>query len=171
MLEKRFKKFNIEYFKNLVFDFIDKYNLKIISFYPDPDKIHLFSHYQLHHLAPNRSANNQDGFCWAWKKQFKKVRRISFELYSRDNSNSIIIFIDLNKKKIILNKITGNKISESQVEELIKNNFEIKEDFVIKNFLVFLKKYILKILTGLIVAVFAGVVIKLIVHFFEKGGL
>jgi len=168
MIEKRFKKFNIENFKNLVFDFIDMCDLGIISFYPNPDKVYLFTHHQLHHLAPKRDARNEYGFCGAWQKQIKKVRQVAFELHSKENSNTIIMFIDLDKKKFIFNKIAVSNISEFQIEELVKNNFEICEDFSIKVFLSFFKKYFLEFLMAVLSSVVAGV---LIYHFFQKGGL
>lgn len=165
MIEKRFKKFNIENFKNLVFDFIDMYDLGIISFYPNPDKVYLFTSHQLHHLAPKRDARNEYGFCGAWQKQIKKVRQVAFELHSNENSNAIIMFIDLNKKKFIFNKIAVSNISEFQIEELVKKNFEICEDSFIKIFLSFLKKYFLKILIAIPSSFVAGF---LIYYFFKK---
>jgi hypothetical protein len=153
----KFKKFDFQGFINFVLKLVDKYRMVQIRF--NPERRELFNETQLRHIAPNRTINDENGFVWAWIRKQKEVRKVNFELFSDDNSLKIIMSIDLNKCTISLDKTDG--ISSVQVEETLKENFDIKslkyskidkiKDFL---FLIWNNKIVSGVIIGLIVAYF-----------------
>ena len=157
MFKKYFKKFDFREFIDFIYDLVDKYGMYEIRFYPEHRE--LFSEIQLTHIAPLRSVKNQNGFAWAWKQKQDDVRRVSFDLFSQNENYKITMTIDLDKKIISLDKING--ISTIQVEEALINNFTISNNWL-KRLLNLVKKYLVKIAIGVIVAVVGGIILKFI---------
>lgn len=121
MFKKNFEEFDFRGFVDFILELVDKYELGEIRF--NPEHKENFSEVQLTHIAPGRSTNNPNGFVWAWKRCQGIVRRVYFDLFSKNGSRKIAMTIDLNDKFISLDKEEG--ISSIEVEDILKNNMKI----------------------------------------------
>lgn len=157
MFERKFQKFDFRGFVDFIYEFVDKYGMHEIRFYPE--RRELFSESQLTHVVPYRSASSQDGFAWAWKQKQDEVRKVSFDLFARAGSPKVTMTINLDKKLISLDKIDG--ISAIQFEEVIKNNLNISDSWF-GQFQNSIKKHLPEILIGIIVTVIGGIILSLI---------
>ena len=157
MFKKSFKKFDFRGFVDFIYEFVDKYQMGEIRFYPEHRE--LFSESQLTHVAPYHNANDQNGFTWAWKQKQNEVRRVSFDLFAKAGNAKISMTINLDKKFISLDKIEG--ISAIQIEEEVKNNFLVSDGWV-ERLLGLMKKYLTKIIIGTIITVIGGIILSLI---------
>jgi len=159
MFKKSFKKFDFRGFVDFIYELVDKYGMYEVRFYPEHRE--LFSEFQLAHIAPSRSINNQNGFAWAWKQKRNEVKKVSFDLFAKAGSPKITMSIDLDKKFISLDKIDG--LSVVQIEEVIENTLIISDGWFGK-LPSLIKRYLIQITVGIIITVIGGVILRLVLQ-------
>lgn len=118
------KNFDFQKFIDFDRELVDAHKLGEVRFYPRQG-VELFDKYQLEHVAPNWSVDDERGFLFVWKKNREIVRVVDFEQFNQSGLPKIKMTIDLNQKMISINE--AQNISKEKIEESVKKFFEIKK--------------------------------------------
>lgn len=155
MFKYSFKNFDFYQFSEFIHKLIVKYDFWGIRFYPPAKYSDLFNEQQLTHVTPSRFIDDPKGFLWAWRRCLDKVKEVTFDFSTRDKQSQIRMTINLSKKNIALDKITG-QVSELQVEDVLRETMQLKNYSMVQKLAYFIVahvgKFIFAIATGLIIA-------------------
>jgi len=120
----KFERFEFQSFQGFIWDLIHRFQIGQIRFSP-LQGASLFNEHQLTHIGQSFDLNNTGDFLFAWSRNVRFVRVVTFEQFHKNGTPKIKVTFDLDEKIITLESAEG--IREEDIKESLKKFFVLKE--------------------------------------------